>query len=179
MRKIGYALITLGFLGGSYFIVVRTEGVNLTPYLAWAAIGVLGVIVVRTAMRREATHEETLTENLDSLRTHLREIVEKVGDLDDRKADLDVYEIHDLIDQTLPGHLDSVAQARMSVAHRFGLQAYADLMNPVAAGERYVNRVWSASTDGYIEEVHAYLSLAREQFVEADGVLDRLRQART
>jgi hypothetical protein len=40
-------------------------------------------------------------------------------------------------------------------------------MSNFAAGERYINRVWSASTDGYVDEVILYLGRAREQFREA------------
>jgi hypothetical protein len=40
-------------------------------------------------------------------------------------------------------------------------------MSNFAAGERYINRVWSASTDGYVDEVRAYLERARTQFGEA------------
>lgn len=39
-------------------------------------------------------------------------------------------------------------------------------MNRFAAGERYLNRVWSASTDGYIEEAHRYIERATRQFAE-------------
>ena len=39
-------------------------------------------------------------------------------------------------------------------------------MNRFAAGERYLNRVWSASTDGYIEEAHRYIEKAARQFEE-------------
>jgi len=48
-----------------------------------------------------------------------------------------------------------------------GLQAYADVMSSFAAGERYLNRVWSASADGYIDEVNAYMEKAQAQFVES------------
>ena len=44
-------------------------------------------------------------------------------------------------------------------------------MNPFAAGERYLNRVWSASTDGYIDEAHTYVDKAREQFELALEIL--------
>jgi hypothetical protein len=37
-------------------------------------------------------------------------------------------------------------------------------MNHFAAGERYLNRVWSASVDGYVDECRAYIGHAREQF---------------
>ena len=32
-------------------------------------------------------------------------------------------------------------------------------------------RVWSASTDGHIDEAHAYVDKAREQFEQALGIL--------
>ena len=40
-------------------------------------------------------------------------------------------------------------------------------MSSFAAGERYLNRVWSASADGYIDEVNTYIEKAREQFVDS------------
>ena len=53
------------------------------------------------------------------------------------------------------------------MVHLFGLQTYADIMSHFAAGERYINRVWSASADGYDEEADAYLKKAAVQFDEA------------
>ncbi|MCZ6508515.1 MAG: hypothetical protein O7A04_10795 [Acidobacteria bacterium] len=61
----------------------------------------------------------------------------------------------------------AIIQARESISHRFGLQAYAEVMNAFAAGERYLNRVWSASTDGYIDEAHTYIDKARGEFENA------------
>ncbi len=46
----------------------------------------------------------------------------------------------------------------------FGLQTYADIMSDFAAGERYVNRVWSTSADGYGEEARRYLERATARF---------------
>jgi len=47
------------------------------------------------------------------------------------------------------------------------------VMSCFAAGERYLNRVWSASADGYIDEVNAYLVKAQEQFVDS---LDKIKK---
>ena len=60
--------------------------------------------------------------------------------------------------------------------HVFGLQNYADVMSAFAAGERYINRVWSASTDGYIDEVRSYLDRATQQFREARTLFAKLQQ---
>jgi len=46
-------------------------------------------------------------------------------------------------------------------------------MSCFAAGERYLNRVWSASADGYIDEVNAYLDKAQAQFADS---LEKIRQ---
>jgi len=72
--------------------------------------------------------------------------------------------------------LNIFANARESMQHVFGLQNYADVMSAFAAGERYVNRVWSASTDGYVDEVRTYLARATEQFGEAHSLFSRLQK---
>ena len=63
------------------------------------------------------------------------------------------------------------AEARESMVHLFGLQTYADIMSSFAAGERYINRVWSASADGYDEEAATYLEKAATQFADAQEQL--------
>jgi hypothetical protein len=62
--------------------------------------------------------------------------------------------------------------ARESMVHLFGLQAYADIMSHFAAGERYINRVWSSSADGYDVEAARYLGKAEEQFADAQKQLN-------
>lgn len=38
------------------------------------------------------------------------------------------------------------------------------VMSEFAAGERYINRVWSSSADGYDHEAQTYIGRAAEQF---------------
>lgn len=92
------------------------------------------------------------------------------------KGELDVYDVHRRIDELVPDHLTRFVEARSSIANAFGLQGYADVMSHFAAGERYLNRVWSASADGYIDEVRGYLGRAEAQFVEARDLLRRLER---
>ena len=44
-------------------------------------------------------------------------------------------------------------------------------MSNFAAGERYINRVWSASADGYDHEARTYLEKAANQFQDAQQQL--------
>ena len=46
-----------------------------------------------------------------------------------------------------------------------------------AAAERYLNRVWSASADGYIDEVNEYLQKAGDQFAESLATLRRFQES--
>ena len=64
--------------------------------------------------------------------------------------------------------------ARESIAYVPSLQAYANVMSHMAAGECYLNRVWSASADGYADEALDFLDKTEEQFVEAKAQFDGL-----
>jgi hypothetical protein len=171
MKSLGYSLITVGFLVGAYVAVQQRVGVPVALFLAALALGALGVALVRVAGHRESRHAETLNANLGVVDSSLQRIVDKVRRLEEDKGEIDVYELRHHIDREFPDDLDTFVQARKSLAHSFGLQAYADVMNPFAAGERYLNRVWSTSTDGYIDEAHRYITLAREQFETSLKVL--------
>ena len=175
MKALGYAVITVGFLVASYYAVRSPEGVPATSFLIGLGVGILGVVLVRLALRREATHEERLASNIETLEASLVSLVDKAEALEREKGDLDVYELRHLIDERFPTDLDAFVQARESIGHSFGLQAYADVMSPFAAGERHLNRVWSASTDGYVDEAHAYIGQAKERFEEALRVFRETR----
>jgi hypothetical protein len=106
------------------------------------------------------------------LTTSLGDVVKSLSALDSVKESIDVYELPGRIDRDLREDISSFVDARQSIAHVCGTQAYADVMSPFAAGERYLNRVWSCAADGYIDEAHAYIGRSREQFAEA---LERLQ----
>lgn len=92
------------------------------------------------------------------------------------KDNIHTYDMHKKIDALLLEDLDAFAEARETIAHVHGLANYADVMNHFAGGERYLNRVWSASADGYIDEVNEYIGRAQEQFEEAQKLLGNLKK---
>ncbi len=167
MKTLGYLMICGAFLAGSFFTVEQTEGVPAVRYSIALLIGVAGVVMVRRMTHLEARSEGVIAANMGSIATSLESVVAKIQLLEREKEAADVYELRHRIDREFPEDLDAFVQARESFAHRFGLQAYADVMNPFAAGERALNRVWSASTDGYIDEAQTYITKACRQFEEA------------
>jgi len=167
MKNFGYLLIAAGFLLGSFFTVEQPEGVNTALYLVALAIGIAGVVTARSAVRAEARDETRMQANIATIETSLAAIANDSDRLDQQKESINVYELRHVIDETFPPHLAAFVEARESIAHSYGLKAYAEVMNRFATGERYLNRVWSASTDGYQTEAHDYITRSRVQFDDA------------
>ena len=138
--------------------------------------GVVALYVYKKTHHSEAKSSHRLSGNLQILETSLSNILRNLEEINADSATLPVYEARFEIDRLLREDLSNFANARESMKHVFGLQNYADVMSAFAAGERYINRVWSASTDGYVDEVHSYLERATQQFREACSLFAELQQ---
>ena len=132
----------------------------------------MGVFLVKRSTHASARSETTLANNRGHLEGSLDNIIRDLADLDAGKAEIPPYELRFEIDRRFRKDLNRFVAARESLSHIYGLQSYADIMSAFAAGERYLNRVWSASADGYADEAREYIGRAREQFVDAKGKLD-------
>jgi hypothetical protein len=175
MRVIGYLLIVAGFLAGALTTVLDEELVRWREFAAAFVVGAVGIALVRVTARREARAAGKLSTNMQLVESSLERIVEGFGRLRSELPTLDPYDVRFWLDTAFADELARFVEARESIAHVHGLQAYADVMNAFAAGERYLNRVWSASADGYIDEVQTYVLKASEQF---DGALAQVRDLR-
>ena len=173
MKNLGYVLLWLGFLGGSLASVTDKDRVHWRYYAGALAAGAAGVVIVRVSAKKVSTSEGKLAANIESIGTALGTIVENMKQLSEEQKSIGTYDVRHRIDELFRDDLARFADARESIAHVYGLNAYGEVMSSFAAGERYLNRVWSASADGYIDEVSAYIDKAREQFVES---LEKIRE---
>ena len=160
LRYLGYLLITVGFLGGSFEVVRQVEGVDTASFLVWLSVGIVGVIVAQRARKAEATDVEVITTNVRAIETSLEALSSEARRLNEEKAGISVYDLRHRIDERFMADL-------VRFVDSYGLKAYAEVMNRFAAGERSLNRVWSASTDGYVDETSNYLEKAATHFAEA------------
>lgn len=135
-------------------------------------VGAVGVYLIKRSSMRHARSEHTLASNRGHIEDSLDRILSQLRDLDSKKTDIPPYDLRFEVDKRFRADLNRFAEARQSLAHIYGLQAYADIMSAFAAGERYLNRVWSASADGYVDEAREYIGRATEQFEEARTRLD-------
>lgn len=167
MKTLGIILTIGGFVGGALFSVLQVDSVAWLPYVTVLAAGLAGLIMIKLSDNAGARAEHHVSGNLDVLQASLDNVTRKLDELVGRRDQVPPHEFRFEIDRRFRDDLDRFAEARESMQHAFGIQAYADIMSAFAAGERYLNRVWTASADGYIDEVMAYLDKAHRQFGEA------------
>ncbi len=167
MKKIGFLMVAAGFLVAALATVLHGEAVAWNPFVRAIVVGVAGVVVVRMAARRESTTEGKLAANIEMAEHALGSIVENITRLNEEKAGIDPYDVRHKVDELFVEDVARFVGTRQSIGHLYGLSAYGEVMSSFAAGERYLNRVWSASADGYVDEVNAYLEKARQQFTDS------------
>ncbi len=167
LKILGFVLVALGFVGGAFFSVQDDTYVQWMPFSLVSAVGVFGVGLIRYADRQGSQTQRIVGANMETARKSLERVVANITQLNADKANMDVHSVHQRIDELFPTDLTSFVEARKAIAFQHGLQTYADIMSSFAAAERYLNRCWSASADGYVDEVHAYLERAAAQFRES------------
>jgi hypothetical protein len=177
MKALSLVLIFGAFLAGALLTVLDPQIVNWQLMGPALAVGVVGLWLHRKVTHGESRSDHKLSGNIDTLGRSLDNILANLEALDAREEDLPTYEARFEIDRLFRDDLSNFADARESMIHVFGMQNYADVMSNFAAGERYINRVWSASTDGYVDEVNLYLDRALEQFREAHAHFHELKDA--
>ena len=167
MKTLSLLVVMLSFLAGAFLSVLDPRSMNWTLMVPTLVLGVIGLVFYRRAVHSDSRSGHKLSGNIGILGTSLDHILSNLETMNKRGDDLPTYEARFEIDRLFREDLDNFAEARESMIHVFGMQNYADVMSNFAAGERYINRVWSASTDGYVDEVRLYLQRARDQFAEA------------
>ncbi len=177
MRRFGFLLVIVGFLAGALASVVNPTAVRWDRFIPAVAVGFAGVVLVRLGRRREVRATERLTSNMRAIQDSLRRIAQNMTQLNAEKQSIDPYEVRHRLEELFADDLSTFITARESIAYSYGLAAYADVMSSFAAGERYLNRAWCASADGYVDEIHQYLGEAKEQFASSLGKVLALQAA--
>jgi hypothetical protein len=176
MKKLGYLFVFVGFVAASLVSVTDVLQVNWVLFSVFLIISIIGICLIHSSERKETMHEETLSTNMKAIEESLVRIVDDVklirSEIDPNKP----QDVHQRIDEKLPEHLETFIESRKSIGHVHGLQAYGHVMNYFATAERYLNRVWSASADGYIDEITEYMERSEQQFEEALAALRDLGQ---
>jgi len=176
MKKIGFVLLGLGFLAGAYVATSEIDRVEWATFVPCAGAMFVGLVLVRAAGRGDADDLEAHGRGVDTLDGALERLIAKLETINAELSAMDVYDVHGRLDRDLMEDLDTFVEARESMIPLFGLQTYAEVMSAFANGERNINRAWSASADGYVDEVAASLGRSESRMREAKAGLAEARE---
>ena len=174
MRIIGFILLGLGFIWSALVAVVDKEMVNWNYFVPAMAVGIIGVIILRISIKKQQKGKGKVEADIAVIKESLKNISQNISSFNEAKGTINVYDIHTKVDELFIDDIEDFLKARESIIHNYSMESYADLMNHFAAGERYLNRAWSASADGYVDEVNASIEKACEQFLIANKQFDDL-----
>ncbi|MGB0717157.1 MAG: hypothetical protein ACPGXK_14860 [Phycisphaerae bacterium] len=183
MRALGLTIFLLGFFA-SAFVTVRFpdsagkewQTIEWGWYALSFSVGVVGVVLLRLSARAASGEERKIDADIVTMTDSLGKIRRKLEEANANWDPMRVYDVHFWIDAELADDLGRFADVRESVARRYGLQKYADLMSQFAMGERNINRAWSASADGYVNETAVCLQRAESLVSEADSLLRKIQE---
>jgi len=177
MKLIAYLIVAAAFLGGAFLASLSETHIDWVTFIPVILAGIIGVVLIKRLEATEAKSSDKLHNNRRIMGESLDNIVKNLETLNGRKDSVPTYDMRFEIDKLFREDLNNFADARDSMKHIFGLQSFADIMSSFAAGERYINRVWSASTDGYVDEVLMYVEKSLTQFVHAREEFEKASMA--
>lgn len=161
MRALGQVLMWMGVIAAALVSVSRADAIAWDLYGGAVALGIVGVLLIRRGSRIGADARAQIAEDLAALKSALARVIARVDALVEAGEAVDVYAVKDRIDREIADDLARFVDAREAMIPTLGLDAYAEVMGAFAGGERLINRAWSASADGYIDEVQACLKRAQ------------------
>ncbi len=183
IRLVGHVLLWCGFLGGSFATVQHVElahdkwnTIQWSLYAMALAVGIVGVIILRVTQKQTATHSDKLDSDIKVLEVSVRDLLNRLSELIKNRQQTDVFAVHKLIDSRLMESIGDFVESREAAIHSFGLGQYAELMTDFSVAERNINRAWSASADGYIDEVWASLDRAENKLQAVDKNLTEYKK---
>ena len=89
-----------------------------------------------------------------------------------RLRDRDAEELCGQVDAILTQFVLPMMDVRQKLTERLGMNVGAEILVTAAAGERMLNRAWSAAADGDMDEALESVRMAKLAFAEAQAIVD-------
>ena len=180
MKILGKILLWIGFLSGSLAAVFEVnDATNLKLTVPWFIVSMIvvsiGIAMIWGSRIAESAADESTVGSVDVLRTSISNLVSHSAELNKIQDQLAPSEIVKNIDDRCAIDFQEFADSRKSIIPIHGLSTYADVMTQFAAGERAMNRAWSAAADGYIDEVRTCLAKSHEHLSATRDLLNALK----
>jgi hypothetical protein len=162
MTTIGYILFIMGISLGSLF--AARPNPNWFLLCANTLIGLLGVFILRVRKRSPAGEVKSRTD-LNQIHKELNRIYDDTKRLDYQWNKLNTDQKKSKLEE-ISGLIVSLVDKRSAIVANMGYRKFSELFVPLAQGERYLHRAWSALVDVHDEEAIQSLRSAMAHFSE-------------
>ncbi len=155
-------------------VEIPEDGWHLIPwswYIPSAIVCLVGAGLIQIANRSHGQKSDKTEASLEEIKDSLNRLCEQTSTLGNAMLKLPPSKIVERIDDELADDLRAFADGRESIVAEFGLDCFADVMTNFAAGERAINRAWSAAADGYVDEAKTCIDRAANLLQEASNEL--------
>lgn len=141
---------------------------SLPFFIMGALVACFGLFVWRKAVTQEV-QARLADQDDDEMNPFslLEQVQEPLETLQNDIDTLSEEEVCERVDQVLGDYILPFAEVRRNVIEQLGMESGAEILVTVAFGERMLNRVWSAASDGHLPEARSVLPDAVSAFKEA------------
>ncbi len=143
-------------------------------YGASFLVGIVGVVLLRATSKAASQDMDRVQAQFSTLTTAMQNMLVRLEELNSKFDSMPLEEVAPFIDDQCVASFNEFADSRNALIQRFGMQGFADVMNEFAAGERYLNRAWCASVDGYVDEVRASIARSLSHLQKANQTIQDL-----
>lgn len=112
-------------------------------------VSIAGAGLLNMPVHREIHAHEANEKHVDPIKI-MEELIGKISDINYHEMSPD--QIKENLEESELTYLIPFAEHRHQFQHDYGMMKFADFFSDFAAGERNLNRAWSAIVDGYPEE---------------------------
>ncbi|MCL5019714.1 MAG: hypothetical protein M1426_04460 [Patescibacteria group bacterium] len=170
IKRVGTILMYIGTIAG------LTAAARIPPdyVIFWISTGLLVTGIIIRKLSRKRKDEVLDSKDIQELREYLQNALQEVKALNASSQELTCESLYPKVDKVTGNFLYNFGQGCHSLQTNFGIQGYNAVMGHFALAERYLNRVWSASADGYLEEAIDYLAKAEPELNESLSVIEHL-----
>lgn len=165
MKKLAGFLIIFSFIAGSIVSIQDKVNVNWLYYSVLLAIGFIGIVILKVQKSKHSKKADYIQTNVEDIKNSLNSICLKMKTFEVKEADLE--NLSKKIDNTFLVDINKFLNSREVLKTRYGIKAFANVMSNFASGERYLNRAWTSSVDGYIDEAKMSIETSKQLFNNA------------
>ncbi len=181
-NTIAIILITAGTIGAALGVaqtdtqVQGWEGkIQINYWLTGISLCsmIIGILLKRLVTKTSALTSLTQEGNKKIIHDAINNLSDRIKQIEQNLSTYNLDTLHEQLEESISGPLSDFVDNRQYLADTFGISGYAAVMTPFAQGERYLNRAWSASADGYLDEAIHFLRQSVSPIQETQHILQQ------